>query len=283
WESTRAQTEQARLQVDRARLVLSAAQKELNRTEAVFKVGAVSQQELDNMRAKVTDLRKELRVAESGLDASRHQQEAARSTLTKTEPRSVDSRAITAPVSGIVSWIYDEHARFVTTGSPLIDIAQPGSLLFEIDILARDAMRIKPGLQVHFSDFPLGGTVKSISPTALPKTSPLGISEQRTRVWIDFDGSPAANVPAGLELEAHIELATRNSALKVPASAVWQEEANAWVFREKDGRIEKAKVELGISSARETEITAGLNEGDWIVQLPSEELKPGQKISPVRE
>jgi HlyD family secretion protein len=283
WESSRAQTDQARLQVDRARLVLSAAQKELKRTEDVFKVGAVSQQELDNIRVRVADLRKELRVSESGLDASRHQEDAARSALTKNEPHSLDSRAIVAPVSGIVSWIYDERPRLVTTGTPLIDIAQPGSLLYEIDILARDAMRIKSGLRVRFSDFPLEGKVRSVAPTALPKISPLGISEQRTRVWIDFAGSPAENVPAGLELEAHIELATRTAALKVPLSAVWQEEAHLWVFKEKDGKIEKARVETGISSARETEVIGGLNEGDWIVQLPSEELRHRQKISPVRE
>ncbi|MFZ9519609.1 MAG: efflux RND transporter periplasmic adaptor subunit [Silvanigrellaceae bacterium] len=282
-ETARAQTDQARLQVERAKLALASSEKELRRTEGVFKVGAVSQQEFDNLKAKVADLRKELRVAESGLDASRHQEEAARSAITIKEPRSVDSRAVTVPVSGIVSWIYDERPRFVTTGTPLIDIAQPGSLRYEIDILARDAMRIKSGLTVRFTDFPLGGKVKSVAPTALPKISPLGISEQRTRVWIDFDGMPAENVPAGLELEAHIELATRASALTVPSSAVWQEEGNSWVFKEKDGKIEKVRISTGISSARETEVTAGLNEGDWIVQLPSEENKNGQKVSPVRE
>jgi HlyD family secretion protein len=223
-ESALSTVSQSKAAVRRVKSSLSYALNDLARNESVYKAGAISLHDIETLRAQVKGLREELRAAEAALDAALHQHDAARAALGTSDSAFTELQNIYAPKSGIVSWIYDEKARLVTTGTPLLDIAQTGDLSFEIDLLAREAMSVRKGMTVRFSNFPLEGLVRTVSPTALPKISPLGISEQRTRVWIDFAGIPEGPVPAGLELEAHIEISAKPNALKVPSTSLWSVE-----------------------------------------------------------
>lgn len=280
YETSRSQADQAQALVRRIKINLQSAEKELLRFESVFKAGALSVQDIERARTQVRALREELRSAEAGLDAAKHQREAARASLGSGTEKNSDKLILRAPRSGIVSWIYDDKPRFVTTGSPLLDIAQTGALSFEMDLLAREAMDVRPGMPVRFSDFPVGGRVRMISPTALPKISPLGISEQRTRLWIEFEQPPEDRVPAGLELEAHIELGGKSDTLILPNSAIWTEDNKTFVFRESHGRIFKTPISVGLKTTRMTEVLNGLSQGDPVVLLPTEDMHSQQKIRP---
>lgn len=280
WESARAQTEQLRAQLKRAQAAYQAALKSVSRTEIAFKAGAVSVEDFEALRAKTNDLQGEVRTLEAGLDAALHQRDAAWAAISKGQRDNQDERMLNAPRSGTVSWVYDEKPRFVGVGTPLLDLANPTQLGFQIDVLASEALRVEVGAPVRFNGLSTRGRVKLISPTAQAKISPLGLSEQRTRIWIDFDSTPVGRLPAGLELEAHIELARQPKALVIPRTAVWRDNQRSWVFKVENKILKKSQVELGIESRREVEVLAGLLEGDWLVQLPTEELSDGQKISP---
>jgi len=280
YETSRSQADQAQALVRRVKINLQSAENELQRFESVFQTGALSVQDIEKVRTQVRDLQEELHSAEAGLDAARHQREAARAALGSGTEKNSDNFILHAPRSGIVSWVYDEKPRFVTTGTPLLDIAQTGALSFEMDLLAREAMDVRPGMPVRFSDFPVGGRVRMISPTALPKISPLGISEQRTRLWIEFEHPPDARVPSGLELEAHIELGSKVDTLILPNSAVWTEDNKIFVFRESNGRILKTPITVGLKTLHMTEVINGLSQGDPVVLLPTEEMHSQQKIRP---
>lgn len=277
-ESALSTVSQSKASVRRLRSGLDLAIKELSRNELVFSAGAISQHDIDVVRTQVKNLKEELRAAEASLDAALHMYEASRASLGSSNPTNAEMRTIYAPRSGIISWIYDDKSKFVATGAPVVDIAQAGNLSFEMDLLAREAMQVRSGMRVRFSDFPAAGRVKAISPTALPKISPLGISEQRTRLWVDFDSIPEGPIPAGLELEAHIEIASRDNCLKIPSTSHWTEEQSNFVFVVSDGRIHKTRIKTGLHSLRETEVLEGLRDGDTVVRLPMDDMKDKQKI-----
>jgi HlyD family secretion protein len=258
---------------------LEYAQKELTRNESVYRAGAISQHDIEIFRSKVVNLTEELRAAKAGYQAAAHLYEASRAALDAPDSTNAELRSVLAPRSGVISWIYDDKQRWVSTGVPLADVARTGDLSFELDLPAREAMQVRSGMRVRFSDFASGGRVRSISPTALPKISPLGISEQRTRVWIDFTDAPESTVPAGLELEAHIEIAARDNALKIPVTSHWIENGNSFVFVVSKGRLSKRQIKTGLKNLRETEVTEGLSAAETVVRLPSENMKQGDKVT----
>jgi len=281
WKSARSQAEQAMAQLARVRISLTAATRDLERATQAFQAGALSLQDLENLRTRQKDVREELHSIQAGLNAALHQRDAARAALSSSIPNSRDKQMNLAPIDGVVSWIYDENPRFVTVGTPLLDIAEPGRLYFEMDVLAREAVNIKSGMSVRFSEYEKKGRVRTVSPTALPKISPLGISEQRIRIWIDFDSQEPMQLPAGMELEAHIEIARQASALTVPSSATWSENNQTYVFQIINKSLIKTVVQCGLKTPREVEILSGLKEGDWIVRLPTEDMSAGAQVSPV--
>jgi multidrug efflux pump subunit AcrA (membrane-fusion protein) len=282
-ETARAVSDQAEIQLRRIRTAHTAAEGELKRTLQAYAAGAVTLQELENLRSRVRDLQGEIQSARAAADAARHQRDAAAAALSKSVSARQELQILKAPRSGIVSWIHDDKVRFASIGTPLMDVAIPDKLAFQMDVLAREGMSIRTGSVVRFSDFPSTGVVRAISPTALAKVSPLGLSEQRTRVWIEFSGALPETVPAGLELEAHIEVAAKEAALIVPRTAVWHEGNSAFVYQVTKLRLNKKAVKTGIQSTREVEILAGLEDNDWIVELPTEGMQHGQKISPQPE
>jgi HlyD family secretion protein len=279
-EAAQAQELQASAQLNRVRGTLQATLKDLQRAESVLAGGGVSVQEVESLRARATELKAEVKSAEAMLHAFKHTAEAVKwsfqSNVANTKPESLLLRA---PLSGVVSWVYNEKARFVSLAEPLFDIAQPRDLYFEIEILARDSLAIRPGQNVRFTETSLAGEVRSISPTAQPKVSPLGISEQRIRVQIDFKADVPSEWPAGLELEAHIETQRASRTMSLPLSAVWKENEKSYVFAVQDNKLIRKEVRTGISSNQEIEILSGLSGEEKIVFFPSTSMQPGQRVS----
>ncbi|MEY4066444.1 MAG: hypothetical protein RIR26_2652 [Pseudomonadota bacterium] len=279
-EAARAQFKQSKSQIQRIELLRTATQDELRRTESVLVAGAASVQDVNRLRNRLAELSSELESARAAADVAQHSSQAAAAALSSSRrTTSVDSQILKAPVSGVISWIYDEKPRFVTLGTPLFDIARLGEMTFEIDLLAQDSLSVQAGQSVRFTESNLRGRVRRISPTALAQTSPLGISEQRVRVWIDFDSPVPPVWPAGLELEAHIQTLTRKNVVKIPLSATWEENVQPFVFAIRDGTLKKTRLTLGARNAIDVEILEGLSEGDAVARLPTEDMKEGQRVS----
>jgi len=67
-----------------------------------------------------------------------------------------------------------------------------------------------------------------------------------------YQGEVDPLVPEGLELEAHIELAKKKGALKVPTTAVWTDGDASFVFQVRENRIYKVQVRTGLQSLTES-------------------------------
>jgi multidrug efflux pump subunit AcrA (membrane-fusion protein) len=83
----------------------------------------------------------------------------------------------------------------------------------------------------------------------------------------------------GMTTETNIVLRRSDTALLVPAAAV----RGDMIWRVADGRVAATRVKLGAKGVREVEILSGLDERDWILAAPPQNLKDGARIRPVTQ
>src|SRR5581483_10553787 len=95
-------------------------------------------------------------------------------------------------------------------------------------------------------------------------------------VRIEPDGDKAAGLVPGMTCSVRFVTARKESALTVPASAVFEDDDDAkYVYRpgKAGGKPQKKTVKVGITAGDRVEIVEGLSEGDEIL---ASKPKPGE-------
>jgi multidrug efflux pump subunit AcrA (membrane-fusion protein) len=99
---------------------------------------------------------------------------------------------------------------------------------------------------------------------------------------VDVENPSLVLIP-GMFAEVNLTLDHRSRALTIPIPAVdgsGDEASGQVVVVTPENRIEIRKVKLGIQTATDVEILAGLREGDWVVTANRSSLRPGQEVRP---
>jgi HlyD family secretion protein len=188
-----------------------------------------------------------------------------------------------APTAGRVLRVYEESARVVVVGTPLLEIGDPRDLEIVIDVLSADAVRIHPGgemrLEAWGGDEALRARVRRVEPSGFTKLSALGVEEQRVNVIADFV-DPPGTLGDGYRLEARIVVWSSDEVLRAPASAIFRREGDWHVFAAADGRARLRRVEIGHRGPDAVEIRSGLEAGDRLVLHPTDRVEDGVRIEP---
>ena len=153
-------------------------------------------------------------------------------------------------------------------------------------MLSADAVRIAPGTRVLFTrwggDQPLEGRVRVVEPTGFTKISALGVEEQRVRVIADLT-SPEdqwQRLGDGYRVEASFILWESDSALQVPASALFRHQDKWAVFVVENGVAHRRVVEAGHRTGLAVEILSGLKEGERVITHPDDAVEDGKRVAP---
>jgi HlyD family secretion protein len=191
---------------------------------------------------------------------------------------------VTAPASGQVLRVFEQNARVVTPGLPLLEIGDPDDLEIVIEVLSRDGAVLTPGTAVELIQWgreaPLRARVRLVEPAAFTKVSALGVEDQRVNVIADFVTPPTERRGLGdqFRVEARIILWEDARVLKVPAGALFRRGERWWAFVMKDGRARLRAVEPGRSSGREIQVLKGLEAGEEVILYPSDRVADGQRV-----
>jgi HlyD family secretion protein len=179
-----------------------------------------------------------------------------------------------------------ESATVVAPGTPLLELGNRRDLEIVIDVLSNDAVKIQPGDEVLLEHWggndPLQAKVHTIEPAAFTKISALGVEEQRVNVIAEFDGPLPDSITLGdgFRVEARIVIWRKQNALKVPSSALFRGGDEWFVFVNQDGVAKKTALTIGHRNEIDTEVLAGLNEGQVVVLYPSDLVVEGVKLAP---
>ena len=295
---------EAQLQEDQAEIrnainQVSRAQYELYRYQAQYKAlhlqytrlnevsesqpGIVAQQEVDDAQGKDV-------AASSQVDAGQAALEASQSQLSVTKAKLVhdqslfDYSRITAPFSGVVTERYANLGTLVQAGTgsstqaiPIVRLSQDDLFRLVIPVPESYVRYIRVGDHVDVR-------VPSLNRTFPGKVARFSVDvKEETRTMhteVDVSNNDRVLMP-GLYADADLTLEHKEDIPSVPLQAVNHEGDKTTVFVvNANSEIEDRPVSLGIQTASDAEVVAGLTEGEQVVVSDRSALKPGEKVHP---
>ena len=277
----------AESELERLRASLELAQKEKVRAADLKTKGAISTKEWDTAETQVTMLGRELHSAEFAVRVAEFERVQAQAALAQAEsPADAKSEplTLTAPVTGFVLNVYEESARTVLAGVPIMEVGDPTDLEAEIELLSSDAVGVQTGAEVSIEqwggDAPLRGKVTVIEPGGYTKISALGVEEQRVKVRVEFAEPIPATHPLGdrFRVEARILIWHGERVPQVPTGALFRR-GNDWMtFVLAGGKARLTKVEIAHTNGVAAEVRAGLNQGQSVILHPPDAVADGGAV-----
>ncbi len=240
---------------------LEVAKAEEERNAKLAESGVITQRDFD--RVKLARQQAEAQLSEA----------QARLALTQDQ---LSRTRISAPFDGAVSERQANAGDVVAPGTPLVTVVDPTSLRLEAAVPAEYASKLQAGTPVDFRVAGYGqqgftGKIERVNPVVDPATG-------QVRIYVAIPNSEQALL-AGLFAQGRVASETRE-ALAVPLSAVDQRGTSPSVLRVKDGKVERATVELGLRDevAQQVEIRTGLQAGDVVVLGSAKDLAEGTRV-----
>lgn len=262
------------------RATLAQSRRDLARAEELSQRGFLPRAQLEAARTRVTS--GEATLAQALAEATR-----ARAALAQPHgPGGGAPVPVRAPASGQVLSVLRESEGVISEGTELMAIGDPHAIELVVDLLSREAVRVKPGDRVEITEWggadPLVGTVERIEPFGRLRVSALGIEEQRVNVIVGFTGAAAqqaARLGHGYQVDATIIRWRSDDVLRVPIGALFRGGDGNWrVFVAAGGRARERNVRLGHMDDEFGEVLGGLAVADEVIINPASSLRPGARV-----
>ena len=261
-----------------ARLASESAHADLKRIEELHKEGAVSDQMLEQVRAKAAGAEAQYKNILDKERAARAQYDQAAAAVELAYSQLSDT-AITAPISGVVSAVPVEAGQMVGSGTLVAMIVDMDEVKINIDISERDISHVKEGQEVtakikSLNNREVKGELTSLAPAADLRT-------QTFKAEIRIDNEDRAIKP-GMFAEVSLKSVSVDNVVAVPSRAILQSGAHyiAYVIDENDIASVR-EVTMGLIGEDFTEIKSGLKEGDIVVVKGQHYLKDGSPVTVV--
>jgi len=258
---------------------LAQARRDLTRAEELAKRGFLPKAQLEAARTRVT-------TGQASLSQAQAEAARIRAMLAGSSGQpSGQPVPVHAPAGGSVLAVINESEGVIPEGTPLMAIGDPAAIEIVIDLLSREAVKVKPGDRVEITQWggpnPIAAHVERIEPFGKLKISALGIEEQRVNVIIGFDDpAQAARLGHGYQVDATIVLWSKPDALRVPIGALFRGKSGGWrVFVADGNRAASRPIKLGHINDEFGEVLEGLDEGIRVVVNPSKSLEDGDRIA----
>ena len=279
----------AEAEVERARESLSLAEKERVRAADLKSKGVASQKEFDIAQSQAAMSGRELRAAEFALEVAGFEKAQADAALMQAQSPGDPTAAakpveIVAPVNGFVLSVFEESARVMTQGTPVMEVGDPADLEAEIELLSSDAVGVRPGAPVTIEQWgggaPLRGSVTLVEPGGYTKISALGVEEQRVKVRVNFSDPIPPEHPLGdrFRVEARIVTWQSDRVLQVPTGALFRRGGDWMAFLFDGGKARLTKVEIAHNNGVAAEVVSGLSESQRVLLHPPDTVVEGAAV-----
>ena len=265
FESSQQESSRRGAEADResARAQLQTATWAAEQSAALFKAGAIAEQEN--------------RAAQQSVVAAQAAVAASEARLRTASAVSSDTRVL-APASGIIDVRAVQPGERVSISTPLFTLVRNETLELAANVPARMANLVQPGQVVRLSldDRTIESTVARVSPTVDP------VSRSVT-VYVKVPNATGA-IKGNTFVSGRVVGERRAGALLVPTSAIRQSPGNdapPFVWRIAGGALEKRNITLGVvdDAAGVAEVKDGLSVGDRVIVGNVGALGNGAKVT----
>lgn len=258
--AARASLKRLAAEEERARTLLVTAEREATRARALFQSGAVAGAENDEAEDRVRVARADLdRVlaqrseATRGIDVASGGAEQRRVAMVRA--------TLLAPFDGLVTRRLREPGDTVTVGTTVLRVVDTTRVYIKaaIDetVLPKLAVGQRSAIVFPGTSAPITGRVTRISWEADRQTHELAVDV--TPDQLD------RRVAIGQRADIRVELARKESVVRVPIAMLHHDEQGPFVYTDRAGKIAVVRPRLGIIGATHVEIVEGLAEGDTVL------------------
>jgi len=276
-EIQRAQSAVVRAEADYSALH-AAAQRLKQASEA--RPGLIAQQELDDAQARDAASAAQADAAKSELAATKQALGAS-----QAEHRHFASMAdyshISAPFDGIVTWRYADTGALLQAGTsnagsmPVVKLAEVDILRLRLPVPETLAgfVHIGDSAQIHVQ-----ATGAQLTGKIVRTTGELDLATRSLQVEVDLPNADGKLTP-GMYAEVTLTVQRSGNALTIPVESVDRSQAtpSALVVNAR-GQIEKRAISLGVETPDLVEVTAGLQEGEYVVAGNLSAFHSGEKV-----
>ena len=272
----RARLEQEQTQISRDRRLqvlardnVALQRAEVKRLESLSERSLGSASQLDAARSRLLQLESELAQLRASVDSAEARLALREAALERAE-RDLARSVLKAPFAGVVNEVLLETGDYVAPGGLAAVLVDPSALDFYAELRGEVARALERDqtVQVTADGQRLQGRILALQAEPDDTTFTHAV---RVRV----DGTRAR---PGQIATAHFPLRRRADARLIPVTAVLRDAGRTYVFRIRDGRLERVRVELGRRLDSRYIVITGLEAGQTIVVRDVAALSDGQPV-----
>ena len=244
--------------------------------------GLIAEQELDDATAKDRASEAQVAASKSALSAAKQQRAVAKANQQHYAALSEYAK-ITAPYDGVVTWRFSDTGALVQAGTssssglPIVTLAQINVLRLRIPVPESLASKVRAG---DAADVTVQATGEHFTGKVARFTDALDPSTRTMQVEIDVP-NPKYHLQPGMYAEVHLNADSRPNVLTVPIQAIRRgDNSTSVLVVDDDNRVQVRDVKVGVESATNVEILAGLKDGEKVIVGNLGSYQPGELVRP---
>lgn len=226
------------------------------RQHRLLEKDAISQEEYDNALNRLNTTLADIKVLEAQLDKLR----------------------IKAPFDGTIGLRYVSEGAYITPSTTIATLYNITPAKIEFAIPGRYSTQVSSGEKILFTienDLKTyEGQVYAVEPRIDPTTRTL-----KMRALAD---NQSGQLLPGQFVKVDLILQTISQAILVPTEAVIPEQGSKKVFILENGKAKEVKIETGIRTEKELEVTSGLKANDTLITTGILQLRSGIDLNVVK-
>jgi RND family efflux transporter MFP subunit len=280
----RFEMQRAKNNVARAVAIHSALHYEYTRLEnaAAAQPGLIAQQELDNAQAKDLSAEANIDAAKSAYDAANDKLNQDQADLDRYKAMQAYSY-VRAPFNGVVTYRYADTGALIAAGTseskeamPIVRLAQSDLLRLRMPIPASDADFMKIGGPAVVR---VQATGETIHTKIVRFTRSLDRNTRTMLTEVDIPNQDL-HLDPGMYASTTFPLQQNAKALIVPIDGIVEGDQPYVLAVDKNNRVVKKPVVLGIQGANFYQVVSGVNVGDRIIVGNQTDYQPGERVTP---
>lgn len=190
----------------------------------------------------------------------------------------IDKTEIRAPFDGVIGLRNVSPGSYITTGDVVASLQDFSRIRIDFSIPERHTGRIQRGDRISFtrlgSENTYDARIIAIEPridAATRSLSMRAVAENRSQ-----------HIIPGAFVEINVQLREIPDALLIPSEALIPELGGASVFVANSGRARQVRVETGVRTETNVQVTSGLSPGDTVLTTGILQLRDGLPIRVVQ-
>lgn len=272
--------EQAKLQMDKAKIRQQKAFAQIGHTQAEFdryekarKEGLVSDKEVATYKYKLEELQHDERQAVSESKEFQHKVGELQAEIAQAKLE-LSRTEIRAPFAGYLTQRTVNIGQRVKLADNLFTVGAFSPLYADVHLSEKDARSVQPG---QTASLRLGSDETASIDGKVERLAPI-VDQASGTVKVTVAISPKPGFRPGAFVRVDIRTDSKSDAIVIPKRALIEEDGQNYVFIASNDTAKRMKVELGYQREGMVEIRSGVNPGENVVVAGQGALKQGGKI-----